>query len=55
MKVRELIEQLHRLNLPDAEVYAQLNGGRDEYGGFVYRVHADSADRDGDVTLEARP
>jgi hypothetical protein len=40
MKVWEVIEQLQRLNLPDADVYVYVNGGFAE---------------DGDVTLEAKP
>lgn len=55
VKVWELIDQLQRLNLPQADVYARVNGGDDEYGGFVYRVHSENYGRDGDVTLEARP
>ena len=55
MKVWEVIEQLQRLNLPDADVYVYVNGGYDEYGGHVRRVHADTYKEDGDVTLEARP
>lgn len=55
VKVWQVIEQLQRLNLPDADVYVQVNGGYDEYGGFVTRVHAESYSKDGDVTLEARP
>jgi hypothetical protein len=53
--VRELIAQLQRLGLPDATVYATVNGGYDEYGGFVRRVHADTHSRDGHVTIEAKP
>jgi hypothetical protein len=55
VKVWELIEQLHRLNLPDATVYANINGGYDEYGGYVQRIHADTHRKDGQVTLEAKP
>jgi hypothetical protein len=55
MKVRELLQQLESLQRPDADVWVQVNGGSDEYGGYVYRVHIESFRTDGDVTLEARP
>jgi len=55
MKVWELLQQLEALHRPDADVWVQVNGRTDEYGGYVYRVHTDSVRTDGDVTLEARP